>query len=76
MCNCIETADSHLAEYNTKIELPLWTSSGQRRPFVQTIKLDEKKRGKPQAIFASYCPFCGDRYTDGPSNTPHDGSPK
>lgn len=62
MCDCIETANRHLADFNTRIELPLWTASGARTPFVQTMKIDEKKRGKPKMIFASYCPFCGERY--------------
>jgi hypothetical protein len=72
MCDCIETANKHLAEFNTKIELPMWTSSGTRRPFVQTVKFDEKKRVKPRAMFASYCPFCGEKYTDGKTDIPQE----
>lgn len=64
MCDCIATADEHLAQFNTKIELPMWTSRGGRPPFVQTMKIDEKKRGKPKMIFASFCPFCGERYAE------------
>ena len=64
MCDCIETVNKHLAEFNTKIELPMWTSSGTRRPFVQTMKVDEKKRGKPRMMFANCCPFCGERYAE------------
>lgn len=64
MCGCIDQANEHLAEFNTKIELPIWTSSGRRAPFVQTMKIDEKKRGKPKMIFASCCPFCGEKYSD------------
>lgn len=64
MCDCIETANAHLAEFNTTIELPMWTSSGVRAPFVQTMKIDEKKRGKPKMMFASCCPFCGERYAE------------
>lgn len=64
MCDCITTANEFLAEHNTKIELPMWTSSGKRTPFVQTVKLDDKKRGKPKMIFASCCPFCGERFGD------------
>lgn len=62
MCDCIAKANEHLREHNTKIELPMWSASGVLAPFVQTMKLDEKKRGKPTMIFASYCPFCGEKY--------------
>jgi len=64
MCDCIETANKHLAAFNTKIELPMWTSCGGRPPFVQTVKIDNKKRGKPKMMFASCCPFCGERYIE------------
>ena len=64
MCDCIDKIDEHLAQFNTKVELPMWTASGKRTPFVQTIKKDQKKRGKPRMIFASYCPFCGEKYPD------------
>jgi hypothetical protein len=69
MCDCIETANKHLAEFNTKIELPMWTSSGKLTPFVLTTKINEKKRGKPQMIFASCCPFCGEKYAE-PEHSP------
>lgn len=63
MCDCISRVDQKLAEFNTRIELPWWTSSGKTNtPFIQTIKIDSKKRGKPQAVFASHCPFCGEAY--------------
>ncbi len=59
MCECIAKVDGFLAEHNTKIELP-W--AGPQRPFVLTMKADEKKRGKPKMMFASFCPFCGEKY--------------
>lgn len=61
MCDCIKTVNEFLALHNTKIELP-WM--GPQRPFVQTMKLDDKKRGKPKMMFASCCPFCGERYPE------------
>lgn len=72
MCDCIEKANLHLAAFNTKIELPMWTSSGRLTPFVQTMKLDEKKRGKPKMIFASCCPFCGESYADSSEVSSHE----
>jgi hypothetical protein len=62
MCDCIDRIDEHLAQFNTKIELPIWTESGKRTPFVQTMKKDDKKRGKVRMVFASHCPFCGEKY--------------
>ena len=44
MCDCISTVNKMLADHNTRITLPM---IGPRLPFVQTEKLDEKKRGKP-----------------------------
>lgn len=61
MCDCIQAANKFLAEHNTRIELPWF---GPQRPFVQTMKLDDKKRGKPKMMFASRCPFCGERYPE------------
>lgn len=62
MCDCIKRVNSHLAKFNTEIELPLWTSNGQITPFIQTMKVDDKKRGKPRLMFAIHCPFCGEKY--------------
>jgi hypothetical protein len=62
MCDCINRFNEHLAVTNTQIELPMWTASGQITPFVVTIKIDQKKRGKPTSVFASHCPFCGVKY--------------
>jgi hypothetical protein len=64
MCECIARVDGLLAQYNTRIELPWWTSSGNLTPFVQTMKVDTKKRGKPRKVFATFCPFCGELYAD------------
>lgn len=64
MCDCIKDINAHLAEHNTKITIPMWTSSGRYIPFVETSKIDGKKRGKPKSVFASCCPFCGEKYAD------------
>lgn len=64
MCDCLKTANEHLKEFNTKIEVPMWTASGRLTPFVTTCKIDDKKRGKPKLMFASCCPFCGERYAE------------
>lgn len=64
MCDCLSKVNGHLAEFNTKIELPM---IGPQRPFVLTMKLNEKKRGKPKMMFASCCPFCGEKYPESKS---------
>lgn len=59
MCNCMATVDIKLAEHNSKIELPWF---GPQLPRIITMKVDQKKRGKPIGVFATFCPFCGDKY--------------
>jgi len=62
MCECIKYMNSYLAKFNTEIELPLWTGNGKIVPFIQTVKINAAKRGKPHLVFAAYCPFCGKKY--------------
>jgi len=61
MCDCIATTNAFLKDRNTQILVPMF---GPQRPFVETVKLDDKKRGKPAMMFASNCPFCGEKYPD------------
>lgn len=68
MCNCIDVVNAKLAAHNTRITEPLFVflkpgEKSVRRVFVETDRI-ESGRGKPkaQAMFASYCPFCGERY--------------
>ncbi len=72
MCDCITTANEHLKKFNTRIEVPMWTSSGRLTPFVTTCKIDEKKRGKAKLMFASCCPFCGESYSPAVSRSPQE----
>lgn len=65
MCNCIETINKDLKEnhpeWNTQIMRPF---IGPNVAFVEATKLDEKKRVKPKTIFATHCPFCGEKYPE------------
>lgn len=65
-CACIAEVDDFLKAKNTKILLPMF---GLQRPFVETVKADDKKRGKPVSMFASFCPFCGVKYAEPASRT-------
>lgn len=63
-CTCIADVNKDLAEHNGQI---VCTMFGTSKAIVSTYKLDEKRRGKPPIMVASYCPFCGERYAlDGP----------
>lgn len=76
MCDCISKIDEKLKEFNTKIMLPWWSSSGILAPHIETRKLDEKKRGKPRSVIASFCPFCGDEYSAPKSAEPDVSCPQ
>jgi len=38
------------------------TLFGEPKCVIHTMKVDDKKRGKPPSMLASFCPFCGERY--------------
>jgi hypothetical protein len=59
MCECIKEVNNHLSQYNTRILIPM---IGPQRPFVETEKVSERVRGKPKRMFASFCPFCGEKF--------------
>lgn len=62
-CNCVEEVDQMLAERNTRIMRPIVFSEDQTfRPMIVTEQV-ETGRGKKKAcgMFATFCPFCGER---------------
>lgn len=69
MCECVKTINKKLDEkgLNTVIDVPfqlnsdLSTASTQRVSIV-TAKKDRSVRKRPTSVFASYCPFCGEKY--------------
>ena len=66
-CDCIEMVNEKLAENNTRIMLPIMFGADQtKRPMLVTEQI-ETGRGKQKTIgmFATFCPFCGTRYTPG-----------
>ena len=62
-CKCIDRLNADLAEFNTELDLvhSINFTNGSSRDWIQlaTRKIDSKKRGKPKAVVASYCPSCG-----------------
>lgn len=74
MCDCIDRVNANLAQFNTIITVPMWTSTGMLTPFVETSKLDTGKRGKPRSVFASHCPFCGEKYVSQQERTSEEKS--
>ena len=66
MCDCIKKIDEKLAEVNSNTKLKIvWSMSGAvDRAMVVTEKADKSKRGEVSTVFASYCPFCGEKYPD------------
>lgn len=68
MCECNKTINEKLASknLNTVIYEPLTLSDdltlGSKRVNIETIKANKNLRKKPTKVFASFCPFCGERY--------------
>ena len=63
-CDCIETVNKGLREKNATL---LFTLFGKpNRVVIETAKIESKVRGKPPAMIASFCPFCGESYAASP----------
>lgn len=71
MCNCIREINSKLTKSGINAELdvpfivdPITKDIRAEIVTISTCKRDESKRGKSVTVtvFASYCPFCGERY--------------
>lgn len=50
-CSCIAVINAKLAEHNTMLQVNYMSAADI---FIETIKVDEKKRGRPIKIFATY----------------------
>ena len=70
MCDCIEQLNKRFeeAEENMRIFTPVVLSlstgelSSQHRATIVVEKRNTKNRKKPKKLYASYCPFCGNKY--------------
>ena len=69
MCDCIEKLNNKLEPHNTAVSVSMdLFGGGPDKAVVATVKADDSKRGRPKALIASYCPFCGTKYDDTPSD--------
>jgi len=77
MCDCREAVNERLAFSNARIAFGFTFSasdSGAGRmdlspPMITLEKIDSKKRGHVPTLLATCCPFCGERYKEGQSET-------
>jgi hypothetical protein len=65
-CTCIETVNEKLATRNTRLTLPLvfGRKDGDPERLMIVTEQVETGRGKAKAVgvFATCCPFCGEKY--------------
>ena len=61
-CKCREEMDAELEPFNAELLANLF---GPFRAFVAVTKKTEKGRKKPPLVQATFCPFCGLKYTGG-----------
>lgn len=71
MCDCIAKVNKLLADgnSNTILDVPLTidinkVTMSMNRVRIVTKKRDEGKRGRPKSLIATYCPFCGQLYSE------------
>lgn len=67
-CTCVETTSKEYREnHNGNLITTLFEP---QRVVLATEKFESRKRGRPPALLATFCPFCGTRYV------PADQEPK
>lgn len=57
-CRCISVMNGLLAEHNTQLVTTLL--GNPPRVVICTSKVDDRVRGRPKAVLANFCPFCGE----------------
>lgn len=64
MCNCIEEVNKVLLP-NCVLDIPFIVHIDKRKKRIDRAAIRVKKikpRAKVNVLFASYCPFCGEKY--------------
>lgn len=65
MCNCITTINGLLAEQGFPHVTILRNLFGPAKAMIETYE-EKKVRGKKAPIIqATFCPFCGEKYSEG-----------
>lgn len=60
--DCVRRVNEELKVHNTQIGWALSLGNPGRELIpVATIKADSSVRKKPMALYATYCPFCGNK---------------
>ena len=62
MCGCINKVNEQITKHNSIIEYNLLAD--RPKAMISTCKVEPRKRVGPIKIFASYCPFCGEKYSE------------
>lgn len=64
MCNCIEEVNATLAASgrNTKLSQAITFRPPGSSLMIETEVIEKKRGSRPVVAFASYCPFCGEKY--------------
>lgn len=71
MCGCRQQVNEKLIERNAKIAAGFTASfndgptrgMGLSPPMILLEKADKKKRGELPTLIATFCPFCGEKYS-------------
>jgi hypothetical protein len=72
MCNCIDRVNEQLKPKKSELHIPEVVDftngkcASADRVMIITDKIVAKRYGNGQPLFATYCPFCGEKYFPGP----------
>ncbi len=60
--DCVQRVNEKLREHNTQLHTAYSLTDPMRELIhIKTTKLDPTQRGRPLSLFATYCPFCGEK---------------
>lgn len=62
-CDCIAEVNTLLADSFTELDIPFSFSTGRKMTSCSVMTVATKPRKKAVRMFASFCPFCGVKYS-------------